>query len=86
MKPLLEMDMRLGEGSGAAAAIPLVTMAVRVLTDMATFADAGVSGRDEAAPETTAPETATPETAAPETAAAEPGAAIEADATPPAEG
>ncbi len=81
MKPLLEMDMRLGEGSGAAAAIPLVTMAVRVLTDMATFADAGVSGRDEAAPET-----ATPETAAPETAAAEPGAAIEADATPPAEG
>jgi nicotinate-nucleotide--dimethylbenzimidazole phosphoribosyltransferase len=54
MRPLLEMDMRLGEGSGAAAAIPLLTMAVRVLTDMATFADAGVSDRavqDEAAVE-----------------------------------
>lgn len=44
LKPLLEMDMRLGEGSGAAAAIPLLTMAVQVLTDMATFEDAGVSG------------------------------------------
>ncbi|HET9138712.1 nicotinate-nucleotide--dimethylbenzimidazole phosphoribosyltransferase [Actinophytocola sp.] len=44
LKPLLEMDMRLGEGSGAAAAIPLVSMAVRVLAEMATFADAGVTG------------------------------------------
>lgn len=43
LKPLLEMDMRLGEGSGATAAIPLLTMAVRVLTDMATFESAGVS-------------------------------------------
>jgi nicotinate-nucleotide--dimethylbenzimidazole phosphoribosyltransferase len=49
MRPLLEMDMRLGEGSGAAAAIPLLTMAVRVLTDMATFADAGVSDREATA-------------------------------------
>jgi hypothetical protein len=59
MRPLLEMDMRLGEGSGATAAIPLLTMAVRVLTDMATFADAGVSGPDTGAVE---PETADPET------------------------
>lgn len=44
MTPLLELNMRLGEGSGATAAIPLLTMAVQVLTDMATFADAGVSG------------------------------------------
>jgi len=36
--------MRLGEGSGAAAAIPLLSMAVRVLAEMATFADAGVAG------------------------------------------
>jgi nicotinate-nucleotide--dimethylbenzimidazole phosphoribosyltransferase len=43
LKPLLEFDMRLGEGSGAAAAIPLVAMAVRILAEMATFADAGVS-------------------------------------------
>jgi nicotinate-nucleotide--dimethylbenzimidazole phosphoribosyltransferase len=47
LKPLLEMNMRLGEGSGATAAIPLLTMAVQVLNDMATFEDAGVSGPDE---------------------------------------
>lgn len=63
MKPLLEMDMRLGEGSGATAAIPLLTMAVQVLADMATFADAGVSGpaADAAEPEATEPEDAEPE-------------------------
>jgi nicotinate-nucleotide--dimethylbenzimidazole phosphoribosyltransferase len=44
LKPLLEMDMRLGEGSGAAAAVPLLSMAVRVLAEMATFDDAGVAG------------------------------------------
>jgi nicotinate-nucleotide--dimethylbenzimidazole phosphoribosyltransferase len=44
-EPLLDLDMRLGEGSGAACAIPLVRSAARILTDMATFESAGVSGR-----------------------------------------
>jgi nicotinate-nucleotide--dimethylbenzimidazole phosphoribosyltransferase len=44
LKPLLEFDMRLGEGSGAAVAIPLLSASVRILAEMATFADAGVSG------------------------------------------
>jgi nicotinate-nucleotide--dimethylbenzimidazole phosphoribosyltransferase len=44
LEPILELGMRLGEGSGAVAALPLVQMAVRVLAEMATFADAGVSG------------------------------------------
>jgi len=44
LKPLLELGMRLGEGSGAVAALPLVVMAARVLAEMATFDDAGVSG------------------------------------------
>jgi nicotinate-nucleotide--dimethylbenzimidazole phosphoribosyltransferase len=44
LDPILELGMRLGEGSGAVAALPLVQMAIRVLTEMATFADAGVSG------------------------------------------
>ena len=44
LKPLLELDMRLGEGSGAVAALPLVLMSARILTEMATFGDAGVSG------------------------------------------
>jgi nicotinate-nucleotide--dimethylbenzimidazole phosphoribosyltransferase len=45
LRPLLELDMRLGEGSGAALALPLVLAATRVLRDMATFDDAGVSDR-----------------------------------------
>jgi nicotinate-nucleotide--dimethylbenzimidazole phosphoribosyltransferase len=49
LKPLLELNMRLGEGSGATAAIPLLTMAAQVLLDMATFEDAGVSSPDTAA-------------------------------------
>lgn len=44
LEPLLEFDMRLGEGSGAVAALPLVVMATRVLAEMATFDSAGVSG------------------------------------------
>ncbi|HEX5118891.1 MAG TPA: nicotinate-nucleotide--dimethylbenzimidazole phosphoribosyltransferase [Pseudonocardiaceae bacterium] len=44
LRPLLDLEMRLGEGSGAVAALPLVTMAAKLLTDMATFEDAGVTG------------------------------------------
>lgn len=43
-EPLLELDLRLGEGSGAALAIPLVQAACRILDEMATFADAAVDG------------------------------------------
>ena len=39
--------MRLGEGSGAALAVPLVQAAARVLRDVATFDSAGVSGAKE---------------------------------------
>jgi nicotinate-nucleotide--dimethylbenzimidazole phosphoribosyltransferase len=41
--PLLDLDLRLGEGSGAALAIPLVEASLRVLHEMATFGSAGVS-------------------------------------------
>jgi len=44
LTPILDLGMRLGEGSGAVVALPLVQMAVRILAEMATFADAGVSG------------------------------------------
>lgn len=46
LKPLLELDMRLGEGTGAALAISLVEAACKVLCEMSTFAEAGVSGKD----------------------------------------
>jgi len=43
MQPLLDLDMRLGEGTGAALAMNVIEGAVRILGEMATFADAGVS-------------------------------------------
>ena len=45
LPPLLDLDLRLGEGTGAALALPLVRAAVRLLNDMATFDEAGVSER-----------------------------------------
>ncbi|WP_018683020.1 nicotinate-nucleotide--dimethylbenzimidazole phosphoribosyltransferase [Actinokineospora enzanensis] len=46
LEPILDLDLRLGEGTGAIAALPLVTMAARVLAEMSTFGDAGVSEGD----------------------------------------
>ncbi|HET6478638.1 MAG TPA: nicotinate-nucleotide--dimethylbenzimidazole phosphoribosyltransferase [Actinoplanes sp.] len=43
LEPLLDLGMRLGEGSGAALALPVVVAAVRVLHEVATFDSAGVS-------------------------------------------
>lgn len=43
-RPLLELDLRLGEGTGAALAMTLVEAGLRVLHEMASFDDAGVSG------------------------------------------
>jgi nicotinate-nucleotide--dimethylbenzimidazole phosphoribosyltransferase len=49
-RPLLDLDMRLGEGTGAALAMGIVESAAACLTDMATFASAGVSDSDEVRP------------------------------------
>ncbi len=43
LKPLLNLDLRLGEGTGAALGISLTEAGVRILNEMATFADADVS-------------------------------------------
>ncbi|RMI29080.1 nicotinate-nucleotide--dimethylbenzimidazole phosphoribosyltransferase [Nocardia stercoris] len=48
LTPLIELNMRLGEGSGAVTALPVLRGAVAALADMATFADAGVSTAEEA--------------------------------------
>jgi nicotinate-nucleotide--dimethylbenzimidazole phosphoribosyltransferase len=47
LRPLLDLELRLGEGSGALLALPLLRAAVRVLNEMATFEEAGVSGPED---------------------------------------
>lgn len=46
LEPLLDLRMRLGEGTGAALGIGMVEAAVKILTEMATFKEAGVSRRN----------------------------------------
>jgi len=43
VRPLLHLDMRLGEGTGAALALPIIDAAAKIMCEMATFASAGVS-------------------------------------------
>ena len=45
-RPLLDLQMRLGEGTGAALAMHIIGAAARLLGEMATFAEAGVSDRE----------------------------------------
>ena len=47
LEPLLDLDMRLGEGTGGALAMNIVEAAKRVLTDVATFEEAMVSSADK---------------------------------------
>jgi nicotinate-nucleotide--dimethylbenzimidazole phosphoribosyltransferase len=45
LRPLVDLDLRLGEGTGAVLALPLVQSAARALRDVATFDSAGVSDK-----------------------------------------
>ena len=46
LRALLDLDLRLGEGTGAALAVPVVQGAARILGEMATFDSAGVTDKD----------------------------------------
>lgn len=46
LKPMLHMGMRLGEGTGAVLAFHLIEASLRILREMATFSEAGVTGKD----------------------------------------
>ena len=45
LEPLLDLGLRLGEGSGACLALPIVEAAARILDEMATFDAAGVTDK-----------------------------------------
>ena len=47
LKPLLNLGLRLGEGTGAALGISLAEASLKILDEMATFSEAGVSEKDE---------------------------------------
>lgn len=46
LKPIMHLDFRLGEGTGAAVAFHLLDASIRILNEMATFESAGVSGKN----------------------------------------
>jgi nicotinate-nucleotide--dimethylbenzimidazole phosphoribosyltransferase len=46
-KPILDLGMRLGEGTGAALAMGIIQGALRVFREMTTFKEAGVSGKGD---------------------------------------
>ena len=50
LEPILDLRMRLGEGTGAAVALPVVRAAVAALSSMATFSEAGVAGPSTSPP------------------------------------
>ena len=50
LDPILDLGMRLGEGTGATAALPVLRAAVAALSSMTTFAQAGVSDRPDVTP------------------------------------
>jgi nicotinate-nucleotide--dimethylbenzimidazole phosphoribosyltransferase len=47
VEPLLNLQMRLGEGTGAALAMPILDASAKILSEMATFESAGISGAIE---------------------------------------
>lgn len=50
LEPILDLRMRLGEGTGAAVALPVLRAAVAALSSMSTFTEAGVSGPADGRP------------------------------------
>ncbi len=50
LAPLLDLEMRLGEGTGAALAMSLAECSLKILNEMATFGQAGVAGKSEQDP------------------------------------
>jgi nicotinate-nucleotide--dimethylbenzimidazole phosphoribosyltransferase len=47
VEPILDLKMRLGEGTGAALAMTIIEAAVKIYNEMATFDSAGVSNKEK---------------------------------------
>ena len=50
LKPILNLNMRLGEGTGAALGMSMIEAGVKIYNEMATFGEAGVSERNDEQP------------------------------------
>jgi nicotinate-nucleotide--dimethylbenzimidazole phosphoribosyltransferase len=55
LRPLFDLELRLGEASGAALALPVIEAAARMIREMKTFAEAGVATKDAAPTEASVP-------------------------------
>jgi nicotinate-nucleotide--dimethylbenzimidazole phosphoribosyltransferase len=49
LDPVVDLNLRLGEGSGAALAVPAIQAAALILDEMATFDSAGLTAKDAGA-------------------------------------
>jgi nicotinate-nucleotide--dimethylbenzimidazole phosphoribosyltransferase len=47
LTPILSLNMRLGEGTGAVLAMPVIESSLHIFSEMATFSSAGVSTKSE---------------------------------------
>ncbi len=47
LRPILNLDLRLGEGTGAALAMTIIDAGLKIYREMATFSDAGISDRND---------------------------------------
>ena len=47
LEPLVDLELRLGEGSGACLALPILQAAAKIAREMASFGEAGVSGQSD---------------------------------------